>query len=60
MLKPAVFVALFIAAWLAQNQAVERHRDHFQAYGDYNAMINEVQSDQPFPRWLIGASVLSS
>jgi len=59
MFKPAVFVALFIAAWLAQNQATERHQDHFVVYGDYKAMIHQVQSDEPFPRWLLGSAIVT-
>ena len=59
MFKPTVFIALFVAAWIAQNQATERHRDHFEVYGDYNAVLNQVQSEETFPRWLLGEAILT-
>jgi hypothetical protein len=55
-LRSAVLVGIFIAVWVARNEA--RDALQFAQYGDYLVVMNLVQSDEPFPRWLIGTEML--
>jgi hypothetical protein len=50
----ALLVLLFVAAWVARNEAT----DTFGQYGDYYQLVNLMQTEDAFPRWLIGTEVL--